>query len=293
MSRVGLFLPSVSPSATPEFLTAYATAAEDAGFDSIWIGEHVVFLDDYKSRYPYAEDGRLSLPSDAGMLELFTTLTYLGAVTDRIRLGTAVCLVPQRNPVYTAKAVATADWLTGGRVDFGIGIGWLREEFEVLDAPFSDRAARTRDYVRVMHACWRDELSAYDGEHYHLPPCRMYPKPVQTPNPPVYFGGETDAALQRVASLGDGWCGFNHRPDSAGASVQRLGRFLDDAGRARRRGRRDHRDVPPTGAGLRPVGVPRRRRRPGGAHRLRVRRGRGRETIAALGDEFVGVAADL
>jgi probable F420-dependent oxidoreductase len=219
--------------ATPEFLTAYAAAAEQGGFDSIWLGEHAVFLDDYASSYPYAADGRLGLPPDHGLLELFTALTYLAAATDRIRLGTAVCLVPQRNPVYTAKSVATADWLSGGRVDFGVGIGWLREEFEVLDVPFARRASRTLDYLAVMRTCWRDEVSSYQGEHYTLPPCRMYPKPVQQPNPPIYFGGETDAALQRVAALGDGWHGFNHLPDSAGASVQRLERYLAQAGRSR------------------------------------------------------------
>ena len=291
--RVGLFLPSVSPSATPEFLTAYAQAAEEAGFASIWIGEHVVFLDEYVSKYPYAPDGRLGLPTDAGMLELFTTLTFLAAVTDRIRLGTAVCLVPQRNPVYTAKEVATVDWLSGGRVDFGIGIGWLREEFEVLDAPFAARADRTRDYVEVMHACWRDELSSYDGEHYHLPPCRMYPKPVQQPNPPVYFGGETDPALRRVAALGDGWHGFNHRPESAAASVGRLDGFLTAAGRSRA-------DIDVTiGAYLQPVepaDLP--AYRDAGVDQLvltgfALDPAGAREVIAKLGDDFVGPARDL
>ena len=231
--RVGLFLPSLSPVATPAFLTAYARAAEEAGFSSIWLGEHVVFLDEYASTYPYAADGRLGLPPDHGLLELFTTLTFVAGVTERIRLGTAVCLVPQRNPVYTAKSVATADWLSGGRVDFGVGIGWLREEFEVLDMPFAGRADRTREYLGVMQACWRDEVSAYQGQHYTLPPCRMYPKPVQHPNPPIYFGGETDAALRRVATLGDGWIGFNHLPDSAAESVRRLERCLADSGRSR------------------------------------------------------------
>ncbi len=229
--RVGLFLASVSPVATPEFLAAYAHTAEAAGFDSVWVGEHVVFLDEYASSYPYAADGRLVLPPDNGMLELFSALTYLAALTERIRLGSAVCLVPQRNPVYTAKEVATVDWLSGGRFDFGIGIGWLREEFDVLHAPFPHRAARTVDYLEVMKTCWRDDVSSYNGDFYTLAPCRMYPKPVQSPNPPIYFGGESDAALRRVAAHGDGWHGFNHRPDSAAAAIGRLGAFLDAEGR--------------------------------------------------------------
>lgn len=291
--RVGLFLPSVSPVATPEFLAAYAGAAEEAGFSSIWIGEHVVFLDEYASSYPYADDGRLALPADNGMLELFSTLAYLGGVTERIRLGTAVCLVPQRNPVYTAKEVSTVDWLTGGRLDFGIGIGWLREEFAVLHAPFEARAARTRDYVAVMKSCWTDEVSSYDGEHYTLPPCRMYPKPVQAPHPPVYFGGETDPALRRVAQLGDGWHGFNHRPDSAGRSVQRLERFLAEEGRSLG-------DVDITiGAYLQPVeAADLAAYRDAGVDQLvltgfAVDAEGARATIAKLGDEFVGAARAL
>jgi probable F420-dependent oxidoreductase len=229
---VGLFLPSVSPIATGEFLSAYGRAAEDAGFSSIWVGEHVVFLDEYASKYPYSDDGRLGLPPDSGMLELFATLSYLAAATERVRLGTAVCLVPQRNPVYTAKSVSTLDWLSNGRVDFGVGIGWLREEFAVLHEPFEQRAARTREYLEVMRTLWRDDVSRYDGELYQLPECRMFPKPVQAGGPPVYFGGETEPALRRVAEVGDGWHGFNHLPESAAASVQRLEQLLSGAGRS-------------------------------------------------------------
>jgi probable F420-dependent oxidoreductase len=230
--RVGLFLPSVSPIATPEFLAAYGEAAEQAGFDSIWIGEHVVFFDDYASSYPYSDDGRLMLPPDNGMLELFSTLSFLASVTTRVRLGTAVCLVPQRNPVYTAKSVATVDWLSGGRVDFGVGIGWLREEFAVLDEPFEERAPRTREYLDVMRALWRDDVSTFTGKYYDLPECRMYPKPVQGGDLPVYFGGESDPALRRVADVGNGWHGFNHMPDSAAATVRRLDGFLQERKRS-------------------------------------------------------------
>jgi probable F420-dependent oxidoreductase len=291
--RVGLFLPSLSPVATPAFLTAYAQAAEEAGFASIWLGEHVVFLDEYASSYPYSADGRLGLPPDQGLLELFTTLTFLAGVTERIRLGTAVCLVPQRNPVYTAKSVATADWLSGGRVDFGVGIGWLREEFDALDVPFAGRADRTREYLAVMRACWRDDVSEHQGEQYALPPCRMDPKPIQQPNPPVYFGGETDAALRRVADLGDGWIGFNHLPGSAGASVQRLARFLADAGRSRA-------DVDvAVGSYLQPVQpshLP--EYRDAGVDQLVLTMFAAdpagvRDGIAKLGDEYVGAASRL
>ncbi len=291
--RVGVFLPSVSPVATPEFLAAFAASAEAAGFASIWVGEHVVFLDEYVSRYPYSDDGRVGLPPESGMLELFTTLTFLAAATTRIRVGTAVCLVPQRNPVYTAKSVATADWLSGGRVDFGVGIGWLREEFAVLDMPFEQRAAVNAEYLAVMRSCWEDEVSSYEGEHYTLPPCRMNPKPVQQPHPPIYFGGETDAALRRVARYGDGWHGFNHLPDSAGASVRRLERFLADEGRGLA-------DVDVTvGAYLQPVQpshLP--AYRDAGVDQLVLSAfaadaGGIRSVLGALGDQYVDAAARL
>ena len=230
--RTGLFLPSVSPFATPEYLAAYAQAAEDAGFSSVWIGEHVVFLDEYGSSYPYSQDGRLGLPPDAGLLELFSTLAFLAAETSTLRIGSAVCLVPQRNPVYTAKSVSNVDWLSGGRFDFGVGIGWLREEFAVLHEPFGERAARTREYIEVMRALWRDDVSSYEGKYYDLPPCRMFPKPVQPGGPPLYFGGESDAALARVADLGDGWHGFNHTPATATECIGRLDALLRDRGRS-------------------------------------------------------------
>ena len=230
--RLGLFIPSVSPIATPEYLAAFATAAEEGGFDSVWMGEHVVNFDDYESRYPYSDDGRIGLPPDSGMLDLFSTLAFLAAETERVRIGSAICLLPQRNPVITAKEVSTVDWLSGGRLDLGLGIGWLREEFEVLDAPFDERVGRTREYVEIMRRLWCDEVSSYEGKYYDLPACRMNPKPVQSPHPPIYFGGETDAALRRVAQMGDGWHGFNHLPESAAAHVQRLEKMLGEHGRS-------------------------------------------------------------
>jgi probable F420-dependent oxidoreductase len=291
--RVGLFLPSVSPAATPEFLSTYAAAAEQAGFASIWIGEHVVFLDEYTSKYPYATDGRLSLPPTAGMLELFATLTFLASVTERVRLGTAVCLVPQRNPVYTAKSVATVDWLSGGRVDFGVGIGWLREEFDALNEPFDERVARTSEYLAVMRTLWRDEVSSYDGNLYKLAPCRMFPKPVQPGGPPIYFGGETQPALRRVADLGDGWHGFNHLPDTAAESVKRLEALLTERGRTL-----DEIDVTvcPYLQPVQPSHLP--AYRDAGVDQL-VLTGfaadpkQAREVIGSLGDAYVGPARDL
>jgi probable F420-dependent oxidoreductase len=229
--RVGLFLASASPIATPDYLAAYAHAADDSGFSSVWVGEHVVLFDDHVSPYPYSADGKIGLPPESGLLDQFATLSFLAAETSRVRLGTAICLLPQRNPVATAKEAATVDWLSGGRFDFGIGIGWLREEFEALAMPFEDRAARTHDFIGVMRSCWQDDVSSYDGAYYTLPACRMYPKPIQQPHPPLYFGGESTGALARVADFGGGWHGFNVVPKTAPGLVARLEALLADRGR--------------------------------------------------------------
>ncbi len=151
--------------------------------------------------------------------------------TSRIRLGTGICLVPQRNPVYTAKEVATVDYLSGGRVDFGVGIGWLAEEFAALGVPLERRAQRARAYLAVMRQLWCDPVSVYDGEFYHLPPSRQYPKPIQRPHPPIHFGGESDAALRRVADIGQGWFGFALGPAESAERVRRLTGLLAERGR--------------------------------------------------------------
>jgi probable F420-dependent oxidoreductase len=229
--RIGLFMVTVNPFATPEYLSDLARAAEERGFAELWLGEHVVMFDEYEPRYPYSDDGRVGLRPESGMLEPFTTIAFLAHATETIRLGTAVCLLPQRNPVYTAKEVATADFLSNGRVDLGIGIGWQREEFEAVDAPFEQRAARCREYIEVMRRLWEDDVSAHSGPFYELAPCRMFPKPAQ-PHVPIYFGGESEPALTRVADLGDGWHGFNLTAERAAERAQRLDTLLAERGRS-------------------------------------------------------------
>jgi probable F420-dependent oxidoreductase len=231
--KVGIFAPLAGPFATGEYLTLLGTAAEERGFHSLWVAEHVVLFDAYGSRYPYSADGRIPAAPDGGMLEPFSSLSYLAAVTAHVRLGTGICLLPQRNPVYAAKEAANVDFLSGGRLDLGVGVGWLAEEFRAVAAPFERRGARTRSYVEVMKRLWCDDLSEYKDEFYELPPCRMYPKPLQKPHPPIHFGGETDAALRRVADVGDGWYGFNRSPDEAHQGIRRLESLLARRGRSR------------------------------------------------------------
>lgn len=231
--RIGLFAPLSNPFATPDYLATLGQAAEERGFASIWVAEHVVLFDEYASRYPYAVDGKIPAGGERGIFEPFTALAYLAAHTDRVRLGTGICLVPQRNPVYTAKEVAAVDWLSDGRFDFGVGIGWLAEEFRAVERPFERRAARCREYLEVMRRLWCEEISEFSGDFYDLPACRQYPKPVQDPHPPIHFGGESDAALRRVADLGQGWYGFSVAPSDVPERLERLEGLLAERGRSR------------------------------------------------------------
>ena len=228
-----IWLPTASPFTTAELLSAVGREAEERGIGTIWVGEHVVTFEDYSSSYPYADDGRIPLPTGTGLLEPFTTLAFLAGQTSRVRLGTAMCLLPQRNPVYTAKEVATLDWLSNGRVDFGVGVGWLREEFEALEVPWERRGARTDDYLSVLQSLWCEDPSSFSGEHYSLAPCHQYPKPVQSPHPPIHIGGESDAALRRTARLAQGWHSFNRPPAELAAPMARLAELLEAHGRTR------------------------------------------------------------
>src|SRR5439155_17674226 len=231
--KVGAFVPVGTLNANPAFAGALGPTLEERNFESLWVAEHVVLFDDYASKYPYDDSGRFPGAGDSGLLEPWTALSYVAATTTRLRLGTGICLVAQRNPVYTAKQVADVDVLSGGRVDCGIGIGWLREEFGAVSMPFDHRGARADEHIEVMKQLWTEPTSSYDGRYYKLPECRMYPKPVQQPHPPVHVGGESDAALRRAARLGQGWFGFNRLPEQVPEALARLDAALAAEGRSR------------------------------------------------------------
>lgn len=238
--KVGLHFVMPTPTATAEVIASMATAAEERGFSSLWIGEHPILFEEHTSKYPYTQDGKIPDRQEHrkveldhfGLLEQFSVLTFVAAHTERIRLGTGITLVPQRNPVYTAKSVATLDWLSGGRLNFGVGVCWHREEYEALGGTrWEQRAAECREYLEVMRSLWTDAYSSHSGPMYELPECRCYPKPLQQPHPPIYFGGETEPALRRVADLGTGWYGVDLSTANVGPKVTRLRELLEERGR--------------------------------------------------------------
>jgi probable F420-dependent oxidoreductase len=196
--KVGYFAVGIGPTVNPELVRVVATTAERLGFSTIWAPEHVVLLEEYASKYPYSS-GKFPAPPDTPIADPFTTLAYAAACTSTIRLGTGICLVPEHNPLVLAKTVATVDRLSGGRFIFGVGVGWLAEEFHALGISFDRRAQRTREYIEVMRKLWTQRSSSHRGEFVNFTDVLSYPKPVSEKGVPIWFGGESGPALRRVA----------------------------------------------------------------------------------------------
>jgi probable F420-dependent oxidoreductase len=202
--RFGFYLPTRGPTATRDALLAITTHAESQGFDSVMIADHVVIPESVESAYPYTISG--AFVGDEEAMEQLSLMSFVAAVTERMRIVASVMIVPQRNPVVTAKMLSTIDVLSNGRVTVGIGVGWLREEFEALKAAdFAARGAVTDEYIDIFKTLWTQKRPRYDGEHYSFEALKFAPKPVQTPHPPIWVGGHSKPALRRVARLGDGW----------------------------------------------------------------------------------------
>ena len=206
---VGLHALGIGPGAQPGIIAAVARAAEAGGLATLWAGEHVVMVNQPRSRYPYSADGRIAVPADADWLDPLLALTYAAAVTRTIGLATGILLLPEHHPVLVAKQAATLDLLCGGRFTLGAGIGWSAEEFAALGVPFARRGARTAEYVQAIRALWADDVASFGGEFVEFDDVRTYPKPVRGRRIPIVLGGNSDTALDRAAAVGDGWYGFN------------------------------------------------------------------------------------
>lgn len=207
---------------SPSGLAGVARKAEELGFESLWIPEHIILPIEYKSPYPYGSTGRLPAPPDTPLHDPMLALAYVAGITSRIRIATGVFVLPLRNAFATAKAVASLDVLSGGRFMFGIGIGWLAEEFEAVGYSFRDRAARTREYVALMKELWTRTDPVFEGKTVRLKGFKFMPKPVQQPHPPLIFGGHTEPSLKRVAELGDGWYGIAENIEQIASVIKRL-----------------------------------------------------------------------
>jgi probable F420-dependent oxidoreductase len=238
--RIGCTLPSSGASADPGALGGLAQAAEDLGYDSVWLSDHVVVPERIASVYPYAPDGRFPTPPVLPYLEPLIGLAYLAGQTRRIRLGVGVLILPYRHPLLTAKMIATLDNLSGGRIDLGVGVGWMREEFEALGldtAMYDRRGAVTDEQLQILDALWSKDLTGFDGAFYRFEPLGAHPHPIQKPRPPIWVGGHSRAALRRTARSADGWLPVGGRPpaelppDEVAAHIATIRRMMEEFGR--------------------------------------------------------------
>lgn len=212
--KIGVFGINTGPCAAPATAAKVARAAEAAGFESVWTGEHVVLPDPQAPPSP--------APPRHPMLDPAVALGFLAAHTERLRLATGIIILPQRNPVVLAKELASVDVLSRGRLIFGLGAGYLRPEFEAVGASFHDRGARTDESIDAIRTLWCDAQPRFAGRTVRFAGIDAHPRPVQRPHPPIVVGGTSAAALRRAVARGNGWYGFLRDPDTARADLAGL-----------------------------------------------------------------------
>ena len=217
----------------PAQMIDVAVEAERLGFDTLWLGEHIISPLSMASSYPYAEasPGTPAYHSRLPFYDPYAALSFLAARTERIRLGLSLSIVPLHDPYHLARSVATIDLFSQGRFLFGVGTGWLKEEFDIVGQPWQRRGARLEESLALMVRLWNDPEPSFDGEFFTLPPSGMEPKPQTRPHPPFFFGGITPVALQRAARLGDGWIGVGLQTHEVAPVVDRLREARHDCDR--------------------------------------------------------------
>lgn len=236
--RFGFYLPNSGPTARPEPLAAIAQKGDALGFYCMVAGDHILVPREVNSPYPYTADGRFHGGNAAEYLEQLTLLTYLAGITSNIRLVPSVMIVPYRNPLLAAKILATLDVLSRGRLTLGVGVGWMEEEFEALDAPpFAERGAVTNEYLQAFKELWTSDNPTFEGKYCRFSDIHFLPKPAQQPHPPIWVGGQSRAAMRRAARLGNGWHPVGAipaaplEPEELARSIPLLGRYAEEAGR--------------------------------------------------------------
>ncbi len=209
MTKLGFQVLNSGPLATADAVVEMAQRAESLGYDSLVVTDHIVIPRRMESRYPYNATGRLQFPSEAFFHEPLTMLSFLAGATRRIRFGPSVLVLPYRNPVLTAKMLATMDFLSKGRLFVGVGAGWLAEEFQAMGSPpFEVRGTVTDEWIQIMVKLWTEADPSFEGKHYRVGDVGCYPKPVQKPHPPIFVGGNSRPAIRRAARFGQSWHAF-------------------------------------------------------------------------------------
>lgn len=208
-----------------------AAQLEEIGFSSLWLPDHVVVFEKYQPNYAYSEDGLPPYAPRQGWFDPMFALAAIAAHTSKIRIGTDILILPQRNPVIVAKEAVALDHLSGGRFNLGVGLGWSSEEYAALGVPFERRGARFEEYIAAMTTLWQDDNSTFEGEFVSFRDAVALPKPVQRPRIPVLVGGQGKRALRRAARLGDGWISWQLPLDELGSTVDQLDAECEAAGR--------------------------------------------------------------
>lgn len=204
--------------------------AEALGFESVWGGEHVVLPDAIASKYPYTEDGKIPAEPETPIPDPLIWLAYVAAAAPTLRLGTCILIVPQRNPLVLAKELATLDLLSGGRVELGLGVGWLKEEFDALGVAWERRGARNDEYVAAMRALWAGPHAEFHGEFVDFEPATCSPRPVNG-SIPILVGGDTDQAIRRAVRIADGYFPGEGDHERLKQLIGRLRKASEEAGR--------------------------------------------------------------
>lgn len=229
--KFGIAFANAGPLGEPELARGLARLAEEHGFESLWTVEHTVVPSGYQSQYPYDKSGKMPGGDEVSLSDPLVWMAWVAALTTRIRVASGILILPQRNPLTLAKELATLDVLSGGRVELGIGVGWLREEFETLGVPFERRGARADEYVDVLRALWSDGATSFEGEFTSFTNANCYPKPVQPGGIPIVVGGHSDAAARRAGRLGDGFFPGRFRADQLEPLLATMRTAARDAGR--------------------------------------------------------------
>ncbi len=232
MVEFGASLPTIGMD-DPSAVRLVAEQAEAAGLDSVWAADHIVLPTSHTSTYPYSADGEFLIAPGLPFLDQFTTLAYVAGFTQRVKLGTAVTLLPLRHPLAVAKTVASLDVLSGGRSILGVAAGWLREEFEALGLDFDNRGKTLDEGLDILKAAWTESIVEHQGERFSVRGVESYPRPAQKPHPPIWVGGHTPPVMRRAARRGDAWFPplFGTTPESLAESHRRINEQAEAHGR--------------------------------------------------------------
>ena len=221
--KIGFFGINTGVFSTREAITQVAKTAEDAGYESLWTGEHVVLVD--------PQSGSSPVPPETNMVDTVATLAFLAGITERIKLGSGIILLAQRNPVILAKELAGIDVLSDGRLLFGVGVGYVKEEFDVIGIPYEERGARVTEHIEAIRTLWSQDKPNFQGQFTQISGVQSNPRPVQAPHPPIIIGGMSPPAYRRAVKQGNGWYGFFEDLETTAASIAGLKQAAEECQR--------------------------------------------------------------